>query len=116
MAALGETVGGGRIALGFATPLTVAVVVSVMMVAVVTAHLGKGFFAQNGGYEYPLVLAVAALTLAFTGPGSLSIDAPVGFAHSGTFWGLAALLAGLVGGGTALLEWRKAPVQETVAN
>jgi hypothetical protein len=24
------------------------------------------------------------------------------------------LLAGLVGGGTALLEWRKAPVQQTV--
>jgi hypothetical protein len=49
----------------------------VMLVAIVTVHLGKGFFAQNGGYEYPLVLAVTALTLAFTGPGSLSIDAIV---------------------------------------
>ena len=116
MAALGETVGGGLIALGFATPLAVAVVVSVMLVAVVTGHLGEGFFAQNGGYEYPLLLAAAVLTLAFTGPGSLSIDALAGFAHSGTFWGLAALLAGLVGGGTPLLKWRKAPVQERVAN
>ena len=116
MAALGETVSSGLIALGFAIPLTLAVVVSVMMVAVVTVHFGKGFFAQKGGYEYPLVLAVAALTLAFTGPGSLSMNVLFGFAPSGNFWGLAALLAGLVGGGTALLEWRKAPVQETIAN
>jgi putative oxidoreductase len=115
MAALGETVSGALLAVGLATPAAAAVVVSVMLVAIVTVHLGKGFFAQNGGYEYPLVLAVAALTLAFTGPGSLSIDALVELERSGTFWGVAALLAGLVGGSTALLEWRKAPVQQTVA-
>jgi hypothetical protein len=60
------------------------------------------------------VLAAAALTLAFTGAGSLSVDALVGLQRSGIFWGVAALLVGLVGGGTALLEWRKAPVQQTV--
>ena len=113
MAALGETVSG--LAVGLATPAAAAVVVSVLLVAIVTAHVGKGFFAQNGGYEYPLVLAAAALTLAFTGPGSLSIDALVELERSGTFWGVAALLTGLAGGGTALLEWRKAPVQQTVA-
>ena len=84
-----------------------------MLVAIVTVHLSKGFFAQNGGYEYAFMLAVAALTLAFTGPGSFSIDAVVGLARTRGFWGIAALLAGLVGGGTALLEWRKAPVQQT---
>ncbi|MGA7928457.1 MAG: DoxX family protein [Candidatus Sulfotelmatobacter sp.] len=114
MAALGETVSGALLAVGLATPAAVAVVVSVMLVAAVTAHLSKGFFVQNGGYEYAFVLAVAALTIAFTGPGSLSIDALVGLQRSGSFWGTAALLAGLVGGGTALLEWRKAPVQQTV--
>jgi putative oxidoreductase len=114
MAALGETVGGVLLALGLATPAAAAVVVSVMVVAIVTVHLGKGFFAQNGGYEYPFVLAVAALTLAFAGPGSLSIDAVVGLERSGAFWGIAALVAGLVGGGTALLEWRKTTVQQTV--
>jgi putative oxidoreductase len=85
-----------------------------MLVAVVTVHLSKGFFAQNGGYEYAFVLAVAGLTLAFTGPGSLSLDAVLGLERSGAVWGVAALLAGLLGGGTALLEWRKAPVQQTV--
>jgi len=29
---------------------------------------------QNGGYEYNLVLAVAALALAAIGPGALSLD------------------------------------------
>jgi hypothetical protein len=73
--------------------------------------LGKGFFAQNG-YEYAFVLAVAALTLAFTASGPFSIDAIVGLARTAVFRGIAALLAGLVVGGTALLEWRKAPVQQ----
>jgi putative oxidoreductase len=114
MAALGETLSGLLLAVGFATPAAVALVVSVMLVAAVTVHLGKGFFAQNGGYEYVFVLAAAALTVAFTGPGSLSIDAMVGLARSGAFWGIAALLAGLLGGGTALLEWRKAPLQQDV--
>jgi putative oxidoreductase len=114
MAALGEIVSGALLAVGLATPKAVAVVFSVMLVAAVTAHSGKGFFVQNGGYEYAFVLAVAALSLAFTGPGSLSVDALAGLQRSGTFWGIAALLAGLVGGGTALLEWRKASVQQTV--
>ncbi|HEY3971951.1 MAG TPA: DoxX family protein [Candidatus Sulfotelmatobacter sp.] len=114
MAALSEIVGGALLAVGLATPAAAAAVVSVMLVAAVTAHGGKGFFIQNGGYEYPFVLAVAALTVAFTGPGSLSIDAFAGLQRSGPFWGIAALLAGMVGGGTGLLEWRKAPVQPTV--
>lgn len=113
MAALGETLGGVLLAVGLATPAAAAIVVSIMLVAVVKKHLSQGFFAQNGGYEYPFVLAAAALALAFTGPGSLSLDAIVGIERNGALWGIAALLAGLVGVGTALLEWRKAPVQQT---
>jgi putative oxidoreductase len=114
MAALGEIVSGVLIAAGLATPLAAAVLVSVMLVAIVTVHISKGFFAQNGGYEYPLLLGVAGLTVAFTGPGSLSLDAVLGYLLSGIFWGVAALLAGVAGGGSALLEWRKAPAQQTV--
>jgi hypothetical protein len=44
----------------------------------------------------------------------LSLDALVGLARGGTVWGIGALLAGLLGGGTAPLEWRKAPLQQTV--
>ena len=114
MAALGEIVSGVLVAAGLATPLAAAVLVSVMLVAIVTVHISKGFFAQNGGYEYPLLLGVAGLTVAFTGPGSLSLDAVLGYPLSGMFWGVAALLAGAAGGGGALLEWRRAPAEQTV--
>ena len=73
-AGLAETGGGLLLALGLITPVAAALLFSVMLVAAVTVHIKKGFFAQNGGYEYNLVLGIAALTLAFTGPGSLSLD------------------------------------------
>ena len=38
-----------------------------MIVAAVSAHLPRGFFAQNGGFEYTLVLGASGLALAFTG-------------------------------------------------
>src|SRR5260370_7141913 len=78
MAGLAETGGGLFLALGLLTPVASALLLSVMLVATVTVHIKKGFFAQNGGYEYTLVLGMAALSVAFTGPGALSLDALVG--------------------------------------
>src|SRR6266850_2815178 len=92
MAGLAETAGGLLLALGAATPLAATVIVAVMLVAIVTAHLSKGFFNHNGGYEYPLVLAVAALSVAFTGPGRISVDAWLGHEYAGIGWGLASLV------------------------
>jgi hypothetical protein len=40
-------------------------------------------------HEYTLVLGIAALTVAFTVLGSLSLDTLVGCHLSGTFWGMA---------------------------
>ncbi len=45
-----------------------------MGVAIAKVHGPKGFFVQDGGYEYNLVLIVAAVALALTGPGALSLD------------------------------------------
>ena len=39
----------------------------------------NGVFIVEGGFEYNLVFGVAALTLAFTGPGSWSLDAVLGW-------------------------------------
>jgi putative oxidoreductase len=78
MAGAIETGGGLLLALGFLTPAAVAVVFSVMLVAAVSAHVKNGFFITRGGYEYSLVLGIAALTVAFTGPGSMSVDALLG--------------------------------------
>jgi putative oxidoreductase len=104
-----ETLGGLLLALGFLTPLAAAVVLSVMFVAGVSAHGKKGFFIHTGGFEYTLVLGMAGLTLAFTGPGALSVDAQAGLSASGALWGLAALVAGLSGGLLQLTQRRVAP-------
>jgi len=108
-AGLAEMLGGLFLAAGFLTPAAAAAVVAVMLVAAVSVHLQAGFFAQTGGYEYALVLATAALALAFTGPGAISLDHALGIAWSGGKWGLLALGAGLVGGAVPLVA-RKAPV------
>jgi len=108
LAGLGETGGGLLLAVGFLTPLAAAAVISVMVVAVFSFHIQKGFFVHNGGYEYNLVLAVAALVLAFMGSGSISIDALLNYRESGTLWGLVALLAGVLGGVISLAQ-RKPP-------
>ena len=107
-AGLAEMFGGLFLAAGFLTPAAAAAVVAVMLVAAVSAHLKAGFFAHSGGYEYTLVLAAAAVALAFTGPGVLSLDQALGISWSGDKWGLFALLAGLVGGAVPLIA-RKAP-------
>ena len=75
IAGLVETGGGLLLALGFLTPAAAAAAFSVMRVAGASVHLNQGFFVTSGGYEYTLVLGVAGLTVAFTGPGSLSLDA-----------------------------------------
>jgi len=111
-AGLAEVLGGLFLAAGFLTPAAAAAVVAVMLVAAVTAHVKSGFFAQAGGFEYTLVLGGAALALAFTGPGSISIDQALGISWSGETWGLAALVAGLIGGAVPLMA-RKTPAPAT---
>jgi len=114
LAGLVETGGGLLLALGFLTPLAAALVFSVMLVAAVSAHIKQGFFVTSGGYEYTLVLGVAGLTAAFTGPGALSLDALLGYSIGGTLWGVAALFVGLIGGAIQLAQRRPAPTQQTV--
>lgn len=114
LAGLAETGGGLLLALGLFIPLGSAAVISVMVVAAFSLHIQKGFFVHNGGYEYNLVLAVAALALAFTGSGIFSIDALLNYSESGPLWGFAALVAG-VGGGVTSLAQRKPISTESAA-
>lgn len=113
MAGLGETGGGLFLALGLITPLASAAIISVMLVAIVSVHIKNGFFSQNGGYEYNLILSAATLAIAFTGPGSLSVDALVGYSVGGAFWGLAALVAGVVAGSVVLIQRKQVPAART---
>ena len=109
LAGLTETGGGVLLALGLLTPLGAALSASVMLVATITVHLKAGFFAAGGGYEYNLVLAAAALSVAFSGPGAFSLDALLGYSFSGTLWGIGAIAVAVVGA-VAQLAQRQAPV------
>jgi putative oxidoreductase len=115
MAGIVEASGGLLLALGLFTPVAAAIVFSVMLVAGVSAHLKRGFFITSGGYEYTLVLGVAGLTLAFTGPGAFSLDALSGYSVGGALWGTVALLVGLIGGALQLAQRHSAPALQTAA-
>ena len=110
LAGLAEVAGGLLLAVGLLTPLGSAATIAVMLVAVFSVHIQKGFFAQNGGYEYNLMLAVAALALAFTGPGSLSLGGLLNYDERGTLWGLVALVAGVLGGCISLAKRKPASI------
>lgn len=75
LAGLGEFAGGLGVAVGLLTPIAAAGIIIVMIVAILGAHRGKGFFNTNGGWELPLVNIAAALAIALTGAGSISLDA-----------------------------------------
>jgi len=78
VAGLIEFFGGLFLALGLLTRPVAALVVGLMSVAVVSVHLGNGFFWTNGGFEYPLFWAVVALSFVIRGGGAFSLDALIG--------------------------------------
>ncbi|MCP2257866.1 putative oxidoreductase [Streptoalloteichus tenebrarius] len=97
MAGLGELAGGVGLAVGLLTPLAGAAVIGTMVVAA-TTHAANGLWVTKGGYEYPLVLAVAGAGLALTGPGAASLDALFGIDRPATTLAVAAVALGLVSG------------------
>jgi putative oxidoreductase len=90
-----ETVGGGLLAVGLATPLASAALTGVMTTAIRKVHLPNGPWAANGGWEYNAVLIGAVTALAETGPGDLSLDHALGTERSGPLWALASLATGV---------------------
>ena len=103
-----EFFGGLLLALGLLTPLGAAAVIGVMVVAYLTVHRAKGFFNGSGGYEFNLLIALAAFALAAVGPGEWSLDHALSLDLAGTGWGLAALGAGVLGALGALASGRLA--------
>ena len=76
-----ELVAGVLLLVGLLTPVAGVLVAATMAVAIAKVHGPKGFFVQNGGYEYNVVLTVAALALAAAGPGTYSLDHLLRLAH-----------------------------------
>jgi len=77
----GELLAGLLFLLGLLTPVAGLLVLGTMAVAIAKVHGPKGFFVQNGGYEYNLVLIIAALAVALVGPGAFSLDHVLGLSR-----------------------------------
>ena len=69
-----EVVGGIALILGLFTRIAALALAVDMLVATLTVHLPNGFFAQNGGYEFTLILLAATVALAIAGAGEAALD------------------------------------------
>jgi putative oxidoreductase len=112
IAGTAEFTGGVLIAIGLLTPFAAAALIAVMTAAVATVHFQNGIWNTNRGYEYNLVLAAALFALSGVGAGAWSLDNVLSLHLSGTVWALAALGAGLIGGGGAVIGGRSAAGHE----
>ncbi len=72
-----ETVGGLLLALGLLTR-PAAAAVGVLLLVALTVHLPNGFFWTGGGWEYPVLWAVVALSFVARGGGRFSLDRLIG--------------------------------------
>ena len=70
-----ETAGFVLIFLGLATRIISIPLMVIMVVAIVTVHLGNGFEAGNNGFEIPIYYILMLFSLLVTGPGKISLDA-----------------------------------------
>jgi len=107
-----EFLGGALLALGLFTPFAAAALIAVMASAIVTVHAPNGIWNTNRGYEYNLVLIAVAFALAGVGAGAWSLDGAFGFDLHGAIWAIAALAAGVIGGGAAVFSGRSAARHE----
>ncbi len=115
-AAAGAELGGGLLTvLGLGGPVGPALIIMVMLVAIFSVHISKGFAQANGGYELNTLYIAAALAPAFAS-GAYSLDRALGLASGwspAAVWttlGIAVVLALL-----NLLVRRPAPAERAAA-
>jgi putative oxidoreductase len=73
-----ETVGALCVAVGLLTRFFAAALAIEMLIALLAAHLAKGFGVGGGGYEYVLLLGIVFFAIAIRGGGPYSVDAKIG--------------------------------------
>ncbi len=69
-----DLMGGLALILGIGTRFVAIPLTIDMLVALLTVHLPAGFFVQNGGYEFVLLLLAANLALLLGGSGAFALD------------------------------------------
>jgi putative oxidoreductase len=110
--AVSESGGGLALATGLLTPLGALAVTVVMLNAIYLIHYPKGFWNANGGYEFNLLIAAAAVALAAIGPGRFSVDRAVGWDDNitGPWWALGVAGVAIVVAFLTLTAGRRRPV------
>jgi putative oxidoreductase len=73
-----ETVGALCVAIGLFTRFFAAALAIEMVIAFLVVHLPKGFAANQGGFEYVLLLGVVLFAIAVRGGGPYSVDRLIG--------------------------------------
>jgi putative oxidoreductase len=68
-----ELLGGLLLVLGLFTRGAAAWLCVFIIIAAVKVHLYNGFFLQNGGFEYPFIIASVCIALAIMGGGKYSL-------------------------------------------
>jgi putative oxidoreductase len=111
-AGLGELVGGLLLGLGLFVPVAAVLLAGVMASAIAAVHWSKGVWNTEGGFEFPLVMATVAFTVAGTGAGTLSLDNAFGIDWHGIWWALGAAGLGATGGLASARARRPAPAEE----
>ena len=69
-----ELIGGAFLAVGLLTTIAASVLALLMLAAFYFVHLDNGFFVDQGGVEYVLVLAAALFIIIVFGTGRASLD------------------------------------------
>jgi putative oxidoreductase len=98
LAGVSEVSGGLLLAGGLLVPVAAALLCGVMATAIAAVHWQKGIWNQNGGIEFPLVMATVPFAIAAIGPGRLSLDRVFGIGWHGLWWALGAAGLGALGG------------------
>jgi putative oxidoreductase len=73
-----ETVGAACLVVGLFTRFFGAALAIEMGVAFLVVHMPKGFAANQGGYEYVLLIGIVLLAIAIRGGGRYSVDRLIG--------------------------------------
>jgi putative oxidoreductase len=102
LAAYTELLSGIGLALGVLTPFPALAMVAVMTVAGWTVHR-KAFYILDEGFEYVMVIATVAVSVATVGPGKWSIDGALGINDDLNGW-IGLLIAGVGGLAAAIIH------------
>jgi len=94
---IAEAGGGLLLFLGLLTPLAAIAIIGTMINAIFAVHVENGAWAQNNGYEFPLVMAVAVGAIALADGGAASLDRILGLNLGGVI-GWLGILLGIVAG------------------